>query len=109
MRIWLIGADESGIEVLRQLGKHRTVEVIVSSSVEDPMAVREGVIEAVDFIESVTSFNVNRLARRIHPDLILIDAGAKERNLGHVTGGANFSDAIIFEITAASEFPCVVI
>ena len=107
--MWLIGADESGMEVLRQLRKHRRAEVVVSATVDDPLAVREGLIEAVDYIENITPFNVNRLAKRIHPDIILIDSGAGGRNIGRVTGGVAFSESLLYEISAVSEYPCMVL
>jgi hypothetical protein len=109
MRIWLIGAAQTGIEVLRQLQKNDEIEVVVTALMADPPAVREKVIDKVDYVEAVTPVNVNTLARRIRPDLILIDSTAQENALGRVTGGSALSQALIVEIANASEYPCVVI
>jgi hypothetical protein len=109
MRIWLIGADQRGTEVLRQLQKNVNIEVIVSDTRDQPKAVTDRVIAKVDYVEQVSSVNINKLARRVRPDLILIDAGAAQRNIGRVTGGTTFSDALVHEIATASEFPCLVI
>ena len=49
------------------------------------------------------------LAKRIRPDLILIDRGAAERMLSRITGGIEFAQSIQEEIAAASETPCLVI
>ena len=76
MRIWLIGAEQAGSEALRQLKKNPAVTVIVSDAVDRPKAVSDGVIAKVDMVENVTPVNINQLARRVRPDLILIDAGA---------------------------------
>ena len=108
MRIWLIGADQNGTDALRQLKKNRNIEVIVSDSTEQPKAVIEKVIAKVDYVETVSPININVLARRIRPDLILIDAAADKRNL-RVFGGMAFTDAINTEIVAISEYPCLVL
>lgn len=109
MRIWLVGADKVGMEVLEQLSKNTELEVVVSAQTADPRAVREGVIEKVDFVERVTSTNVNQLARRVRPDLILIDSTANDQALGRVTGGSALAAALNYEIAAASDYPCLVL
>ena len=109
MRIWLIGADRTGASVLQQLKKNDAIEVVVSDVTERPRAVTERVIDRVDFIETVTPININRLVKRIRPDLILIDRGAAERMLSRITGGIEFAQSIQEEIAAASDVPCLVI
>ena len=109
MRVWLIGADEDGIKALRQLEKGRDIEVFVSARSEHPKAVAEGVIDRVNFVEHITAVNVNELARRIRPDLILIDAGADERSYGRMAGGLAFSDALTTEVANVSDYPCLIL
>jgi hypothetical protein len=108
MRIWLIGADQIGTDTLRQMKINRNVEVVVSDPTEQPKAVMDKVIAKVDYVETVSPININTLARRVRPDLILIDPGADKRNL-RLSGGMAFSDAINTEIAAASEYPCLVL
>jgi len=109
MRIWLIGADSRGTQALRQLMKNQRIDIIVSDLGEQPKAVSEGVIDHVDYVERVTSLNINHIARRVQPDLILIDAGALDRNWGHVTGGSALSEAMTQEMASACEYPCVIL
>jgi hypothetical protein len=109
MKVWLIGASRIGTEILRQLQKNEEIEVVVSDSSPRPLAVREGVIEKLDYIETVTPVNVNSLARRLYPDLILVDSGAESRNIGRMTGGSELSQALTYEIAATSDFPCLVL
>lgn len=109
MRIWLIGANQRGADVLRQLQKNNNLEVFVSDSSDEPYAVTEGVIPKVDLVEIVTSLNINTLARRVRPDLILIDSGADQRNLGRLAGGGTFTTALHGEIAAVSEYPCIIL
>lgn len=109
MRIWLIGADYAGTQALRQLRKNVSIEVYVSDSTERPRAVTEHVIDRVQYVESVTSANINTLARRIRPDLILVDQGALERALGRVSAGVAFAESLQDEMAAASEVPLLVL
>ena len=109
MRIWLIGADQTGTEVLRQLKKNPTIDVIVSDAIERPKAVVERVIAKVDYVENVSPINLNQLARRVQPDLILIDASAAKRDIGRLSGGHFFAEALLTEMAAGSEVPCLVL
>lgn len=109
MRIWLIGADQAGTSALRELRKNPEIEVIITDTIERPRAVVERVIDGVDMVETVTPVNINLLARRIRPDLILMDGGAAQRALTRVTGGLAFAEAMLNEIKAASDYPCVVL
>ncbi len=108
MRVWMIGAGHAGTEALRQLQKHDEIEIIVSADQDRPQAVKDGVIARVDYVEVVTSVNVNAMARRIRPDLILLDTTAVGA-LGRVTGGNALSQALIAEIAAASDYPCLIL
>jgi FlaA1/EpsC-like NDP-sugar epimerase len=109
MRIWLIGAEQAGSEALRQLKKNPAVTVVVSDAVDRPKAVSDGVIAKVDMVENVTPVNINQLARRVRPDLILIDAGAAARAMRGVSGGQFFAQALQSEIATVSEFPCLLL
>lgn len=109
MRVWLIGAGEPGKQALLQLQKSEEITVIVSAATDRPVAVRDGVIPRVDHVETVTSVNINQLARRVRPDIVLIDASSMREVLGRVTGGAAFSQSMIDEMAAACEYPCLVI
>ncbi|GIK74924.1 MAG: hypothetical protein BroJett021_39120 [Chloroflexota bacterium] len=109
MRIWLIGADDAGSEALRQLQKNPTIEVVVTDMIEQPKAVTDRLIDKIDSIETVTQMNINILARRIRPDLILIDSRALKRNLSRLSGGMVYAEAFHNEIAAASDFPCIII
>jgi hypothetical protein len=109
MRIWLIGADVAGSTALRQLRKNPAAEVIVSDSTAMPRAVADKVIEHVDYVESVTAMNVNSLARRVRPDLILVDGGALQRALGKMAGGVTFAESLQAEMAAASDYPVLVL
>lgn len=109
MRIWLIGADMRGCEVLRQLRKNSGIEVIVSDPTERPRAVVDKLIDKVHYVENVTSVNINHLARRIRPDLILIDPGETQRSMGRVSGGVAFTESLLNEVATVSDYPCLIL
>ena len=107
MRIWLIGAGQAGIAALRQLRKNEEVEIIVTAETDRPQAVKDGVLGKVDYIETVTSLNINALARRIRPDLILVDPTINA--LSRVSGGSVFNQSMLEEMAASSDYPCVLL
>ncbi len=107
MRVWLIGAGKIGASAIRQLQKNPDIDIIVSDSSPTPVAVKEGLISHVDMVENVTSANINQLARRVRPDLILLSPAASERGLGGFEGGQTLTDALNYEIVSNSEYPVV--
>src|SRR5687767_10020683 len=107
MRIWLIGAGKAGGAVLRQLRKNEDLEVIVTASTDQPDAVKDGILGKVDYVETVTSLNINALARRIRPDLILVDPTISA--LSRVAGGAVFNQSMMEEMAASSDYPCILL
>ncbi len=107
MKIWLIGASSAGTAAIRQLKKSSQIELVVSAPSPDPRAVREGVLDKVDYVESVTPVNIDSLARRIRPDLILLDSTASSYR-GRA-GGTALSQALTYEIAAASVHPCIIV
>ncbi len=109
MRIWLIGADAAGTAALRQLKKNPDIQVVVSDALPRPVAVEQRVLSQVDYVESVTPLNINQLARRIRPDLILLDRSAIQRAFSRLSEGFTFAESIQHEIAAASEIPCIVL
>ncbi len=109
MRVWMIGADRGAIEALYQLHKNEEITIIISARTERPMAMSQGIIDHVDYVEYVTAANINTLARRIRPDLILIDATADEKSYGRLSGGMVFSESMVSEIAAACDYPCLVL
>ena len=109
MRVWLIGAGNIGSVALQQLQKNSAVEVFVSDPSDQPEAVRSGLIERVDLVANISPVNVNEIARRVRPDLILLSPGIGEQGFGAVEGSKALSEALNYETTVASEYPCVIL
>lgn len=107
MRIWLIGAGKAGTVALRQLRKNEETEIIVTAETDLPQAVKDGVLGKVDSVETVTALNINALARRIRPDLILVDPTINA--LSRVVGGAAFNQSMLEEMAAVSDYPCILL
>ena len=109
MRVWLIGAGNIGSVALQQLQKNSAVEIFVSDPSTQPEAVRSGLIERVDLVANISPVNVNEIARRVRPDLILLSPGIGEQGFGAVEGSKALSEALNYETTVASEYPCVIL
>jgi FlaA1/EpsC-like NDP-sugar epimerase len=109
MRVWLIGAGSIGAATLRQLQKNPDMTVIVSDPSDNPLALQEGLIDKVDHMEVVNPVNINQLARRIRPDLILISPPEGGVGLGALEGGQALAQALNYEISTHSEYPVIVL
>ncbi len=109
MRVWLIGAGKIGTAALLQLRKNPEIQVVVSDPIPNPTAVEEGIIERVDYVENVTPVNVNRLARRIRPDLVLLTPSVVEHGLGSMEGAAALVEALNYEIASRCEYPVLIL
>ena len=109
MRVWLIGAGHIGSVALRQLQKNPAVEIFVSDPSVEPEAVRDGLIERVDLVANISPVNVNEIARRVRPDMILLSPGIGEQGFGAIEGSKALSDALNYETIVASEYPCLIL
>jgi hypothetical protein len=109
MRIWLIGAGKLGMNALRQLQKNPDLEIVVSDPINNPEAVQMGLIPRVDYVEQVNSANINSLARRVRPDLILLSPGATERGLRSLEGGHALAQALNYEIANQCDYPVIIL
>jgi len=109
MRIWIIGADQAGTAALQQLHKNSGIQVVVSDTIPRPRAIEQRVIGQLDFVESVTPLNINQVAKRVRPDLILLDRGAIQRAYARLSEGFAFAESIQNEIAAASDIPCIML
>ncbi len=109
MRIWLIGGGGEAATALRQLQKHPALDLVVSAPSADVRLVRDGLIERVDHVETVTSINVNQLAQRTRPDLILLALDPSDQGFGRIAGAIAFAEAMNYEIAAVSDYPCLVL
>ena len=54
MRVLVVGAGRVGSKVLLQLRKNPTITVFTVDPREDPQAVRDGIIEVVDYRRELT-------------------------------------------------------
>ncbi len=109
MRVWLIGAGNIGSVALRQLQKNSAVEIFVSDPTDRPEAVRTGLIERIDLVANITPVNINEVARRVRPDMILLSPGIGEQGFGAIEGSKALSDALNYETIIASEYPCLIL
>ncbi|MCB0044101.1 MAG: hypothetical protein KDD92_01590 [Caldilineaceae bacterium] len=109
MRIWLIGCDDAAGRAIVQLAKNPNIELTVTSAQAHPKAVAQGLIEEVDQVVRVSHININDLARRIRPDLILIDPGEFARDFARISAGITLSEELTREIAATSDYPCLIL
>ncbi len=107
MRILVVGAGRIGIEVLRQLFKNPALTVLVLDPREEPLAIREGVIEQVDFHESLTPLTLDYVLAQAKPDLVLLTTSTEDLGLGRSAGVDLLGAALKDELAAIAQVPVI--
>jgi hypothetical protein len=107
MRILVVGAGETGAAVIRQLKKNPAFEIVVADAREDPPAVRRGVIDRVDYRESLTPLNMEHLLKRVSPDLVLLAASARDLIDPRVPGADLLARALGQELATNPTWPVI--
>jgi nucleoside-diphosphate-sugar epimerase len=107
MRILVIGAGHTGARVVRELQKNPALTVLVADAQEEPYAVEEGIIEAVDYRESFTPFTLDSLLAQAQPDLVLLTRAPRDLGLGTAPGMDLFADSLRDELVTMSKVPMI--
>lgn len=107
MTILVVGAGETGTQILRQLSKNPKLKVLTMDGRENPRAVEQGLIESVDFQETLDPLTMDRIIREAKPDLILLTNIGEDMGLGQAAGLEMLSDALRDEIATISDVPVI--
>lgn len=105
--ILVVGAGATGTQVLRQLSKNPKLTVLTLDSRENPRAVEQGLIENVDFQESLNPLTLDHVLEKARPDLILLTNIGEDMGLGQAAGLEMLSDALRDEIATISDVPVI--
>ena len=109
MTILVVGAGETGAEVMRQLFKNPRLRIVTLDPREEPYAVSQGIIKNVDFKEAFTPFTLDPILSEARPDLILLTSTAEDLGLGESAGVEMFSDALRDELATIADVPVIAV
>jgi FlaA1/EpsC-like NDP-sugar epimerase len=107
MRILVVGAGHTGARVLRELQKNPKITIITVDPSEMPFAVKEGIIESVDILESLTPLNLEYVFEQARPDLTILTRTSDDLGLGLAPGMDILAEALREELIAISEVPMI--
>lgn len=107
MTVLVVGAGETGAEVLRQLFKNPRLKIITLDPRDEPYAVIQGIINNVDFKEAFTPLTLNAILSQARPDLILLTSTAEDLGMGQSPGVGMFSYALRDELATISDVPVI--
>lgn len=105
MKILVAGAGEKGANVIQQLQKNKTIEIIVLDPRDNPFAVSKGIIDSVDLKESLTPLTFDYIFKKTNPDLILLASHSLDLGLGHIGSSHLFNKSIHLELAQLSPVP----
>ncbi len=109
MRVLVVGAGRTGANVIRQLQKNPSVEIIVVDPRPDAYAVRHGVIPAVDILEAFTPLTLDYVLNQAKAELVLLATTSEDLGLGNAPGIDVLADALREELSANSEIPVITV
>ena len=107
MTILVVGAGKTGAEVLRQLSKNSSLRILILDPRDDPFAVREGIIAAVDYKEALTPLTIDSIVKNARPDLILLTSSPQDMGLGDAAGIDILSAALQDELATIADVPVI--
>lgn len=109
MRVLVIGAGRTGVQVLRQLRKNPNLEILTVDPRAEPYAVQKGIISAVDFQEALTPQLLEYVIEHTKPDLILVTTATEDMGLGKAPCIDILVQALREELAAISNVPVIVV
>lgn len=107
MRVLVVGAGLNGAKVIRQLMKNPAITIITSDPREDPYALEEGLIEAVDIQEALTPLTLDYVLRQAKADLILLTTSTEDLGLGRAPGIDILAGSLRDELAAIASAPVI--
>ena len=87
--------------------KNPDITIITADPREKLHAVEQGVIDAVDFRETLTPMTLDSLVERAGPALVLLAMPTEEMGLGKAPGVDILADALREEIAAIADVPVI--
>lgn len=107
MKVLVIGAGYTGSRVLRQLKKNPGIEVVTADPRDNPEAVKQKIIEAVDYKETLTPLTLEHIVKQAMPDLILWTSSTADMGLGYAPGIDMLTNALQDEVARISDVPLI--
>ncbi len=107
MHILIVGAGQTGIEVIQQVKKNRKISFVTADPRPEPPAVREGVIDKVDIEEVITPLTLEEIIKNTGADMILLAMPAEEMGLGNAPGIDILADSLRNELSIVSSIPVI--
>lgn len=109
MRVLVVGAGRVGVRVVAQLRKNTRVEIVTLDPRDSPPAVREGVIERVDYKTPLDIVEIVKVIVEVAPDLVLLTTSAADMGTTGSSGLDIFLDALNQELEASVRVPVIAV
>jgi len=107
MRVLVIGAGQTGMQVIRQLRKNPRITILTADPRPEPQAVRDGLIDKVDVTEVISPLTLDEILEHTGADMAFLAMAAEELDLGKAPGVDFLADALLDEIAANANVPMI--
>ena len=109
MKVLVLGAGRVGAKVIRQLRKNQEIEIVIADPREAPYALKEGIINTLDHIVELRSFELEPIIRETKPDLVLVTTSPEDIGRSGIAGLDILVDALSREIETAFSVPVIAV
>ena len=109
MLVLVVGAGMVGARVLTQLKKNPNITVVTVDPRERPYAVKQGIIEDVDYHVELNTFELKETLRKVKPDIVLVTTSKEDMARTGVSGLEVLVTTLRNELEATSEVPIIAV
>lgn len=107
MHVLVIGAGQTGAQVIQQLRKNPQLQILTADPRPEPKALRDGLIEQVDITEVVSPLTLEDVLERTGAQIVFLAMAAEEMALGTAPGVDILADALLDELASVSGVPMI--
>ncbi|HSO20779.1 MAG TPA: hypothetical protein VLT88_15050 [Desulfosarcina sp.] len=107
MRVLVVGAGQTGMQVIEQLKKNPQITVLTADPRPEPKAVRDGLVDRLDVTDAITPLTLDDVVQRTGAGLVLMTLSAEELGLGETPGVDMLADALLDELAAVAKVPVI--
>jgi hypothetical protein len=109
MRILIVGAGKVGAKVILQLKKNPSIKFYTVDPRDQPHALKQGVIESVDFHEDLNPSAIGHVLTQVRPDIVLVTTSAEDVARTGIPGLEILVESLRSELESTANVPIIAV
>jgi hypothetical protein len=109
MMVLLVGAGRVGAKTIRQLNKNPKTRIITVDPRETPFALKEGLIDSVDYLLQLNPNEIISVIKKVKPDLVLVTTSKEDIGRTGIPGLEVLVESLKNELESTAEVPIIAV